>query len=105
MCVLKTEICVHTHTHTHTHTLTHTHTATDSTPIADAGIKDESHLFVWDGEQVGGENIQVGAACEPVLLHLTYPSPSGGVKGEEGECELVSGFPKNSTLGELRVSC
>ena len=60
---------------------------------------DESHLLVWGGEEVGGEAIQVGASCEPVLLNLTYPSGE-----EEGkEVELALGFPKNSTLGELRV--
>ena len=61
---------------------------------------DESHLFVWGGEEVGGEVIQVGASCEPILLNLTYPSG----EEEEKEMELVLGFPKNSTLGELRVS-
>lgn len=70
---------------------------------------------MWDGVQVAGETVQVGASCEPVLLHVTYPAPSssscGGrgssrssaADGEDCEYELVSGFPKNSTLKELRV--
>ena len=69
---------------------------------------------MWDGVQVTGEMVQVGTSCEPVLLHVTYPAPSssrGGhgsssssaADGEDCEYELVSGFPKNSTLKELRV--
>ena len=80
----------------------------DDLTIADAGITDDSNLFVWDGVQVAGEAVQVGASCEPVLLHVTYPAPSslvGDSSSREGcEYELVSGFPKNSTLRELRVS-
>lgn len=57
--------------------------------------------------QVAGEAIQVGASCEPVLLHVTYPAPSSFgstvTTEEKRELELVSGFPKNSTLKELRV--
>ena len=78
----------------------------DDSSIADVGITDDSNLFVWDGVQVGGEVVQVGVSCEPVLLHVTYPAPSShgsSATGEECEYELVSGFPKNSTLKELRV--
>ncbi len=64
--------------------------------VADAGITNNSQLFVWDGQTVGGDAIVVGWSCDPILLHVTYPS-------EEGECELSSGFPKNSTLSQLRV--
>lgn len=74
--------------------------------ISDAGVTDEGDLFVWDGVQVGGEAIQTGASCEPVLLHVTYPAPSlldSRVTEEKRQCELVYGFPKNSTLKELRV--
>ncbi|XP_064401493.1 ubiquitin carboxyl-terminal hydrolase 40-like isoform X3 [Halichondria panicea] len=69
----------------------------DQTSVADAGITNNSQLFVWDGQTVGGEAIAVGWSCDPILLHVTYPS-------EEGECELSSGFPKNSTISQLRVS-
>ena len=88
----------------------------DDRSIADAGITNDSNLFVWDGEQVAGETVHVGASCEPVLLHVTYPAPSssssrsssnscgsGGTAAEDCEYELISGFPKNSTLKELRV--
>ena len=84
----------------------------DDRSIADASITNDSNLFVWDGEQVAGETVHVGASCEPVLLHVTYPAPSsssshssssGGSGGEDCEYELISGFPKNSTLKELRV--
>ena len=86
----------------------------DDRSIVDAGITNDSNLFVWDGAQVAGETVHVGASCEPVLLHVTYPAPSssssrssdgsgGGTAGEDCEYELISGFPKNSTLKELRV--
>ena len=68
----------------------------DQTSVADAGITNNSQLFVWDGQTVGGEAIAVGWSCDPILLHVTYPS-------EEGECELSSGFPKNLTISQLRV--
>ena len=70
----------------------------DCSTVADAGIANDSHLFLWDGEEVSGEAIQVGASCEPILLNITYPTT------EDEEIEMVSGFHKNSTLGELRVS-
>ena len=82
--------------------------------ISSAGLTSDSNLFVWDGKQVRGHALQTGASCEPVKLHVTYPlpPPSSGDSGEGGEeeeeeeeeeSELVSGFAKNSTLGELRV--
>ena len=78
----------------------------DDMTISDAGVTDEGDLFVWDGVQVAGEAIQVGASCEPVLLHVTYPAPSSlgsCVSEDRKQCELVYGFPKNSTLKELKV--
>ena len=86
----------------------------DDRSIADAGITNDSNLFVWDGAQVAGETVHVGVSCEPVLLHVTYPAPSSsssrssnnsgsGTAAEDCEYELISGFPKNSTLKELRV--
>ncbi len=68
----------------------------DQLSVADAGLTNNTQLFLWDGEMVGGETVTVGRSCEPVLLHVTYPT-------DEGECELSSGYPKNSTLGQLRV--
>ena len=73
------------------------------------GITNNTSVFVWEGEEVGlwGEAVSVGELHEPILLSITYHAPQGegleGGRGEEGECELVSGFSKSSTLGELRV--
>lgn len=64
-------------------------------------------LFVWDGEQVGGDRVQVGGSSAPILLTINYPIPHGA-SGFEGDkepkiVEIVSGFAKSMTLKDLRV--
>ena len=89
----------------------------DEASLAALDITNESHLFLWDGVQVDGEIILVGEASEPVQLLITYPTRGGAKEAEqdyeeedeeeeeeEREEEVAMGFPKDSTLGEVRVS-
>ena len=98
----------HTHTHhthtTHAHTI-HAHTTHAHTPhtgneqaiLSTLGLADETHLFVWDGLEVGGKPIQTGKAHEPLLLHFTY-----SIDQDEREMDLC--VARSLTLGELRVA-
>lgn len=78
----------------------------DAASLAALDITDESHLFLWDGVQVGGEDIPVGEGCEPMQLSVTYPSLDarrGQRKGEAAETEMVMAFNKSATLREVKV--
>ena len=75
----------------------------DEASLAALDMIDESHLFVWDGVSVGGEAVEVGECCEPVQLHVMYPSLGGEGEGSVSETEMVLGFSKNSTLREIKV--
>ena len=113
----------HHHHHHHHHTTTTTTTIItttlpsiadkDGATLAALDIGNESHFFIWNGVKVRGEAVQVGESCEPIQLHVTYPTArdgesrhtkNNGRRGEEGQAEVVMGLSKNSTLGELRVS-
>lgn len=71
--------------------------AQNDTSLKDLGIFDGTKIFVWDGIQVGGEIILVGAAHEPILLNI-----SATLLNSEAT-EFSRGFPKTMTVGELRV--
>ncbi|XP_013405600.1 ubiquitin carboxyl-terminal hydrolase 40 isoform X3 [Lingula anatina] len=68
-------------------------TAADSVICQDAYICDGTYFMLWDGVQIQGESIPTGVATEPVYLNVTYGNPS----------QLSQGFPKNCTLGELKL--
>ena len=86
----------------------------DGASLAALDISNDTHIFLWDGVQVDGVSIQVGEASEPVQLLVTYPM-RGVVKGvgrnsdseeERSEVwgeEVAMSFPKDCTLGEVRV--
>ena len=52
---------------------------------------------------MGGQALQVGEVYEPVQLLVTYPVV-GGEEEEDTQVEVAMAFPKNATLGEVRVS-
>lgn len=78
----------------------------DEASLAALDITDESHLFFWDGVEVNGDVIRMGEESEPIQLHVTHPSLGAKERKARGvsENEVVMGFHKNSTLGEIRVS-
>lgn len=105
LTALNTNICTYKHTYIHTYIYICTYIDKDEASLAALDITDESHLFLWDGVSVGGEAVQVGECCEPVQLHVMYPSLLGEGEGEgsTSETEMVLGFSKNSTLREIKV--
>ncbi len=76
----------------------------DGASLAALDITNESHIFLWDGCQVGGDAFLTGEANEPLQLLVTYPVDLVAGDGGEREEEVAMGFPKSSTLGEVRVS-
>lgn len=68
----------------------------DTSSIINQGVSNDSHLFVWDGVQVGGDVVTTtGIEYEPILLHFNYPS-------SDGMAEISSGFTKLQTLLDLK---
>ncbi|XP_038044893.1 ubiquitin carboxyl-terminal hydrolase 40-like [Patiria miniata] len=71
----------------------------DSAILQDLELTDGSILFLWDGNKVDGMPMKTGAACVPVLIHLTY-----AVTRDNRETgETSRGFARDLTLGELRA--
>uniref|UniRef100_A0ABK0M9M7 ubiquitinyl hydrolase 1 n=1 Tax=Rattus norvegicus TaxID=10116 RepID=A0ABK0M9M7_RAT len=73
----------------------------DELTLGEAEIADEEDIFVWNGVEVGGVQIQTGFDCEPLLLHILHLELSG----EGSECEqLVESphvFPANAEVGTV----
>ncbi|KAL1770992.1 ubiquitin carboxyl-terminal hydrolase 40 isoform X1 [Sigmodon hispidus] len=70
----------------------------DELTLCEAEIADGEDIFVWNGVEVGGVQIQTGSDCEPLLLHILHLEMSG----EGSKCEqLVESphvFPANAEV-------
>ena len=64
--------------------------------LSSLGLSDETHLFVWNGIDVGGKPLLTGKAHEPLVLHFTY-----SLAGQD-EREMDVCVAKSLTLGGLR---
>uniref|UniRef100_W5MVH3 Ubiquitin specific peptidase 40 n=1 Tax=Lepisosteus oculatus TaxID=7918 RepID=W5MVH3_LEPOC len=71
----------------------------DQQSLYSSGIADGMDLFVWNGQEVGGVNVQTGADWEPVLLNLVRPSVGGE---DPGLSEAPQGFSGGLELGAVR---
>ncbi|XP_027253283.1 ubiquitin carboxyl-terminal hydrolase 40 isoform X3 [Cricetulus griseus] len=73
----------------------------DELTLCEAEIADGEDIFVWNGVEVGGVQIQTGSDCEPLLLHILHLEMSG----EGSKCEqLVESqhvFPANAEVGTV----
>ncbi|CAO2625346.1 Ubiquitin carboxyl-terminal hydrolase 40 [Lemmus lemmus] len=73
----------------------------DELTLCEAEIADGEDIFVWNGVEVGGVQIQTGSDCEPLLLHILHLEMSG----EGSKCEqLVESshvFPANAEVGSV----
>ncbi|XP_052606444.1 ubiquitin carboxyl-terminal hydrolase 40 isoform X1 [Peromyscus californicus insignis] len=74
----------------------------DELTLCEAEIADGEDIFVWNGVEVGGVQIQTGSDCEPLLIHILHLEMSG----EEGsKCEqLVESphvFPASAEVGTV----
>ncbi|XP_038854084.1 ubiquitin carboxyl-terminal hydrolase 40 [Salvelinus namaycush] len=86
----------------------------DEVSLYSAGILTGTDLFVWNGREVCGATVQIGAEWEPLLLTVVRPylgeegeggDEEGGGEGEEGGEGLSKesrGFAGRVTLGEVR---
>ncbi|XP_017272945.1 ubiquitin carboxyl-terminal hydrolase 40 isoform X2 [Kryptolebias marmoratus] len=90
----------------------------DSVSLYSAGIATNTDLFVWNGREVCGATVQMGAEWEPVLLTVVRPSlgeddeVQNGVECDQSreDCENggsglkreARGFAGGATLGEVR---
>ncbi|XP_040609005.1 ubiquitin carboxyl-terminal hydrolase 40 isoform X3 [Mesocricetus auratus] len=73
----------------------------DELTLCEAEIADGEDIFVWNGVEVGGVQIQTGSDCEPVLLHILHLEMSS--KGSKCE-QLVESqhvFPANAEVGTV----
>ncbi|XP_041119519.1 ubiquitin carboxyl-terminal hydrolase 40 isoform X2 [Polyodon spathula] len=73
----------------------------DQQSLHSSGLVDGSDLFVWNGREVCGKSVRVGAESQPVLLSIVCPA--GGVGGEALLSETPQGFPADCKLGEVCV--
>uniref|UniRef100_A0AAQ4QH47 USP domain-containing protein n=1 Tax=Gasterosteus aculeatus aculeatus TaxID=481459 RepID=A0AAQ4QH47_GASAC len=92
----------------------------DNVSLYSAGVCTNSDLFVWNGREVCGATVLVGAEWEPVLLNVVRPSlgdEGGQEEGDGLQCEEgkggfenggpglkreARGFAGAATLGEVR---
>ncbi|XP_013865209.1 ubiquitin carboxyl-terminal hydrolase 40, partial [Austrofundulus limnaeus] len=90
----------------------------DSVSLYSAGIVTNTDLFVWNGREVCGVTVPVGAEWEPVLLTVVRPSLGEDAEVQNGvECDKsgedfesggpglkreARGFAGGATLGEVR---
>ncbi|XP_020034384.1 ubiquitin carboxyl-terminal hydrolase 40 isoform X2 [Castor canadensis] len=73
----------------------------DELPLCEVEIADGEDIFVWNGVEVGGVQIQTGVDCEPLLLHVLHLE----TRGEDEKCgQLVETplvFPANAEVGTV----
>ncbi|XP_074516578.1 ubiquitin carboxyl-terminal hydrolase 40 isoform X1 [Sebastes fasciatus] len=73
----------------------------DSVSLYSAGICTNSDLFVWNGREVCGATVLIGAEFEPVLLNVVRPflgedgdqEVEGGAECEDGRGDFENGGP------------
>ncbi|XP_072539370.1 ubiquitin carboxyl-terminal hydrolase 40 isoform X2 [Salminus brasiliensis] len=75
----------------------------DQQSLYSAGVANDSHLFVWNGSEVKGVQVQVGAEWEPVLLTVMRPQDPGCQPADGSGLQCSShGFPRALTLDHVR---
>ncbi|KAM5228686.1 ubiquitin carboxyl-terminal hydrolase 40 [Ctenodactylus gundi] len=73
----------------------------DELTLCEVEISDGEDIFVWNGVEVGGAQIQTGVDCEPLLLHVLHleTSSDSGKYGQLVESPHV--FPANAEVGAV----
>ncbi|CAH6791905.1 ubiquitin carboxyl-terminal hydrolase 40 isoform X1 [Phodopus roborovskii] len=73
----------------------------DELTLCEAEIADGEDIFVWNGVEVGGVQIQTGSDCEPLLLHILHIEMSGEGSKCEQLVESTHVFPSNAEVGTV----
>ncbi|XP_014440739.1 ubiquitin carboxyl-terminal hydrolase 40 isoform X2 [Tupaia chinensis] len=73
----------------------------DELTLCEIEIADGEDIFVWNGVEVGGVQIQTGVDCEPLLLNVLHLET--GTAGEKCQqlTESPHVFPSNAELGTV----
>ncbi|XP_062049622.1 ubiquitin carboxyl-terminal hydrolase 40 isoform X5 [Lepus europaeus] len=73
----------------------------DELTLSDNAIADGEDIFVWNGMEVGGVQIQTGVDCEPLLLNVLHvKTGSGGEKGGQ-LVDSAHVFPSNAEVASV----
>ncbi|XP_052048957.1 ubiquitin carboxyl-terminal hydrolase 40 isoform X3 [Apodemus sylvaticus] len=73
----------------------------DELTLCEAEVADGEDIFVWNGVEVGGVQIQTGFDCEPLLLHILHLELSGEGSKSEQLVESPHVFPANAEVGTV----
>ncbi|XP_069472111.1 ubiquitin carboxyl-terminal hydrolase 40 isoform X2 [Ambystoma mexicanum] len=74
----------------------------DDLPLTTIDLTDGMDIFVWNGKEVGGKEIQTGQAWEPVVLNILHPAESGRSLHGPRFTEYQQVFPVSTLLGLVR---
>uniref|UniRef100_A0A8C5YUX4 Ubiquitin carboxyl-terminal hydrolase 40 n=1 Tax=Marmota marmota marmota TaxID=9994 RepID=A0A8C5YUX4_MARMA len=73
----------------------------DELSLCEVDIADGEDIFVWNGMEVGGVQIETGIDCEPLLLNILHLESSGEGKKRGRLIESPHVFPANAEVGTV----
>ncbi|KAG3275562.1 ubiquitin carboxyl-terminal hydrolase 40 isoform X5 [Ictidomys tridecemlineatus] len=73
----------------------------DELSLCEIDIADGEDIFVWNGMEVGGVQIETGIDCEPLLLNILHLESSGEGKKRGRLIESPHVFPANAEVGTV----
>ncbi|XP_053453263.1 ubiquitin carboxyl-terminal hydrolase 40 isoform X5 [Nycticebus coucang] len=73
----------------------------DELTLCEIEIADGEDIFVWNGVEVDGVQIQTGIHCEPLLLNVLHLDTSSGGENCQQVVESPCVFPSNAEVGTV----
>ncbi|XP_062951510.1 ubiquitin carboxyl-terminal hydrolase 40 isoform X2 [Cynocephalus volans] len=73
----------------------------DELTLCETEIADGEDIFVWNGVEVGGVQIQTGIDCEPLVLNVLHLETSRQGENCQQLVEAPHVFPSNAEVGTL----
>uniref|UniRef100_A0A8D2DHR2 Ubiquitin carboxyl-terminal hydrolase 40 n=1 Tax=Sciurus vulgaris TaxID=55149 RepID=A0A8D2DHR2_SCIVU len=73
----------------------------DELTLCEADIADGEDIFVWNGMEVGGVQIETGMGCEPLLLNVLHRESSGEGTTHGRVIESPHVFPANAEVATV----
>ncbi|XP_071977584.1 ubiquitin carboxyl-terminal hydrolase 40 isoform X2 [Engystomops pustulosus] len=74
----------------------------DEQSLLSVEVHEGCDIFVWDGKQVGGQCVQSGPDCAPLLLTIMCPSKTESNGCSQKYSESQKAFPANFKLKDLQ---